>query len=103
MRLIELGDRAKAHAEFAGKAALMIIFASGATKKLFAIASLLHEWTTIEPATRWTYLAAHVSALAFILLLILTTVIRRRPLRNAEGIEPRLSALAGTFLGLTLG
>ena len=89
--------------ELASKAALIVLFAAGATHKALSIVSLLHEWSLIEPIKRWTYLAAHLSALAFMLLLVLTTLVRYRPMRSAEGWEPRLSALAGTFLGLALG
>jgi protein-S-isoprenylcysteine O-methyltransferase Ste14 len=32
----------------------------------------------------------------------LLAVVRLKPIRNAEGIEPRLSALAGTFLSVAL-
>ena len=89
--------------EFAGKVALVIFFGSGATHKAAAISSLLHQWPTIDPATRWTYLAAHLCGLIFLVLIIGTTVVRHRPVRSAEGIEPRLSALIGTFLGGALG
>lgn len=85
-------------AELAGKIALVIFFGSGATHKTLAIASLLRQWQTIEVATRWTYLAAHVCGLAFLVLIIGMTIVRYPPLRSAEGLEPRLSALAGTFL-----
>ena len=34
---------------------------------------------TVEPITRWTYLAAHTAALAFISLLVLTTLVRLPP------------------------
>lgn len=103
MKTIEWNENVSPYAELAGKAALIVFFAWGGTHKLLAIAALLREWSTIEPVTRWTYLAAHVSAFAFISLLVVTTLVRYRPIRNAEGLEPRVSALVGTFLGLTLG
>ena len=103
MKVIAWKDGARPYVELVSKAALVALFASGATHKILAIASLVHEWPTVEPVKRWTYLAAHLSGLAFILLIIVTTVFRYRPLRNAKGLEPRLSAIAGTFLALTLG
>ena len=103
MKAVEWKEDAKPYVELVSKAALIVLFASGATHKVLAIGSLLHDWPTVEPITRWTYLAAHASALAFMSLLVLTTLVRYRPVRSSDGIEPRLSALAGTFLGLALG
>ena len=98
-----LSAKSGVYAEVAGKAALIAVFAVGGTRKVLAITTLLHEWGATDPATRWTYLTAQVCALAFIVLIIVTTFIRHRPLRSAEGLEPRLSALGGTFLAGTLG
>ena len=103
MKALEWKGDAKPYVELVSKAALIVLFASGGTHKVLAIASLLHDWSTVEPIKRWTYLAAHASALAFMSLLVLTTLVRYRPVRSSDGIEPRLSALAGTFLGLALG
>ena len=89
--------------EFAGKIALIAFFGSGIAHKIRAILSLLSDWPTVDSATRWTYLAAHVCGLIFLVLIIATTIIRHRPVRSAEGIEPRISALVGTFLGGALG
>ena len=90
-------------ADFVGKLALVIVFGSGATHKVISIVSLLNEWAAVEVATRWTYLAAHVCGLAFLVLVVAMTIVRYPPLRSADGLEPRLSALAGTFLAGTLG
>jgi protein-S-isoprenylcysteine O-methyltransferase Ste14 len=103
MKALEWSDDAKPYVELAAKAALIALFAWSGTHKVLALISLMREWDTIEPVTRWTYLAAHTAALAFISLMVLTTIVRYRPIRSAEGLEPRLSALAGTFLGLSLG
>jgi protein-S-isoprenylcysteine O-methyltransferase Ste14 len=103
MKALEWSDGAKPYVELAAKATLIVVFASGGTHKVLALIALMREWSTIEPVTRWTYLAAHTAALAFMSLVVLTTLIRLRPVRNADGLEPRLSAIIGTFLALTLG
>lgn len=103
MSVATFSDRAGLYVELAGKGILIAAFGVGSSLRAFAIASLLNNWSTVEPLTRWTYLAAHLTALAFMALVIATTIVRHRPVRRAEGIEPRVSALAGTFLALSLG
>ena len=103
MGITDLASRLGLNFEFVGKVALIVFFGSAATLKLGAISSLVVQWSTIDSITRWTYLAAHVCGLTFMILIIATTIIRYRPVRSAEGIEPRVSALAGTFLGVSLG
>jgi protein-S-isoprenylcysteine O-methyltransferase Ste14 len=44
------------------------------------------------------HIATSASRALFLALIVATTVTRLRPLRKAVGIEPRLSALLGTFL-----
>jgi protein-S-isoprenylcysteine O-methyltransferase Ste14 len=44
-----------------------------------------------------------VAAIAFLLLLAAFVVLRSRPTRRADGLEPRASALAGTFIVYTFG
>jgi protein-S-isoprenylcysteine O-methyltransferase Ste14 len=44
------------------------------------------------------HLAMRLSTITFLLLIAATTILRSRPTAKAEGLEPRLSALAGTFL-----
>ena len=43
-------------------------------------------------------LMCQFAILLFLLLVVTTTIFRLKPLRSSEGLEPRLSALAGTFL-----
>ena len=44
------------------------------------------------------HIAMRLSTLAFLLLLGIVVVFRERPSAKATGLEPRISALAGTFL-----
>src|SRR4029077_267835 len=43
-------------------------------------------------------IAMRLSTIAFLLLLAVAALLRTRPSAKAPGLEPRLSALAGTFL-----
>ncbi|WP_202306225.1 methyltransferase family protein [Mesorhizobium sp. L-8-10] len=47
-------------------------------------------------------LAAGVASLGFLLLIVVTTVRRLPPKRSAEGIQPRVVALLGSFATVTL-
>jgi protein-S-isoprenylcysteine O-methyltransferase Ste14 len=44
------------------------------------------------------HVAMRLSTVTFLLLTAAATILRSRPSAKAEGLEPRLSALAGTFL-----
>jgi protein-S-isoprenylcysteine O-methyltransferase Ste14 len=88
--------------EFLGKAGLIAVFGVFAASKLVAVASSWASWEHTADLDRHLNLAAQLAGLAFILLLLGTTLLRFRPSRTAEGWEPRISALIGTFLTLSL-
>jgi protein-S-isoprenylcysteine O-methyltransferase Ste14 len=44
------------------------------------------------------YIAMRLSTIAFLLLIAAAVILRTRPSGKASGLEPRISALAGTFL-----
>src|SRR5690349_8718756 len=48
-------------------------------------------------------LAMRLSAIAVLVLLAASVVLRARPVGRARGFEPRVSALAGTFIVYTFG
>ena len=60
------------------------------------------EWGRQPVGPAFLHLAASISRGLFIALIVTTTLTRLRPIRKATGIEPRLSALMGTFLLLGL-
>lgn len=93
----------RVHADFIGKALIVVLFGTGAAQKAFALAALLYHWSEIEPAMLWSYLAAHCAALAFITLTITLTIIRTAPVKRSAGIEPTVTAWIGTFLAGTMG
>jgi protein-S-isoprenylcysteine O-methyltransferase Ste14 len=92
---------AKTSADTAGKAAIILFFSLAGKQKILTIIALLGS-SAMEPLQRFLHAAAAASALVFILLVIATTLFRHRPLREADGFEPWLSALTGTFLAGTL-
>jgi protein-S-isoprenylcysteine O-methyltransferase Ste14 len=88
--------------ELLGKAGVIAVFGVLATWKAMAIGSVLAAWDTTAGADKYLDLAAQIAGLAFLLLILATTLFRFKPKATAEGWEPRLSALLGTFLTLSL-
>jgi protein-S-isoprenylcysteine O-methyltransferase Ste14 len=85
-------------ADFIGRAAVAGLFTYMATNQTLAAIALFQE--AGEP--RFLDLATRLASIAFIVLVVGVTVLRLKPIRNAEGFEPRFSALAGTFLSIAL-
>lgn len=84
-------------ADFAGRATLVALFGFLTTTKVWSIIDLIKD----PAGLRFLDLAASLASLAFVMLVVGMTIVRLKPIRNAEGFEPRFSALAGT--ALTLG
>jgi protein-S-isoprenylcysteine O-methyltransferase Ste14 len=53
-----------------------------------------------DPAASISDLMTSIANLAFLILVIATTAIRLKPIDAAEGIQPRVVALAGTFASI---
>jgi protein-S-isoprenylcysteine O-methyltransferase Ste14 len=90
-RMTELGD-------FFGRFALVVIFAAMATHQVVSLIALFGE--SGEPD--FLDLAIRLASIAYVVLVVGLTVIRLKPMRSAEGLEPRFSALVGTFLSVAL-
>jgi len=88
--------------EVLGKASLLAIFGVFATFKTTAVSSRLMSWEPSQGIENHIELAAQVAALVFVVLLLGLTLVRFKPKETAEGSEPRVSALVGTFLSLSL-
>jgi protein-S-isoprenylcysteine O-methyltransferase Ste14 len=84
--------------EFVGRIALVGIFAAWATIQMLGVIALFGD--SGEP--RFLDLATRLAGIAYIVLAMGLTLVRLKPIRNAEGFEPRLSALAGAFLSIAL-
>jgi protein-S-isoprenylcysteine O-methyltransferase Ste14 len=84
-------------ADFAGRATLVAFFGFLATNKIMLV---INKFKTSEDIQILDF-AVSLAGLAFVMLIVGMTIVRLKPLRQAEGLEPRLSALAGT--GLSMG
>ena len=82
-------------ADLIGRIALVTLFAAMATQQTVALFRHPGEADVLDIATR-------VASIAYIALVVGLTVMRLKPLRSADGWEPRFSALAGTFLSVAL-
>src|SRR3984893_4792702 len=69
---------------------------------MFQVIDLEHYIAKVDPTLRDTVYAINVvmrvSGIAFLILIATSVVLRGRPAGKARGIEPRVSALIGTFL-----
>ncbi len=86
--------------ELVGKLLIVSVFAYLATGQLIEIIGRLR---TPVPTALWALgLAVQLLSLAFVLLVVAMTVRRLPASRSASGFEPRLAAIAGTFLLMLL-
>lgn len=85
-------------ADLAGRIALVVMFAAVATNQTLGVIGLFEDYG--EPG--FLDLATRLASIAYVVLIVSVTVVRLKPIRNAAGLEPRLSALAGTFLSIAL-
>jgi protein-S-isoprenylcysteine O-methyltransferase Ste14 len=101
VQVTELSRNASA-GEVLGKAILLAVFGVFAALKALAIKSQLGSWEPGQVVEKYIELAAQFASLAFLVLLLSLTLLRFRPQGTAGGWEPRVSALMGTFLSLSL-
>ncbi|WP_224549237.1 methyltransferase family protein [Mesorhizobium sp. CA16] len=86
--------------DFVGRATMTLYFTVCATlKAATTVAGVSNsDWTV-----RWLVeIGANIAALGFMMLVVVTTVARLPPLKTAQGIEPRISALIGCLATVTL-
>ena len=84
--------------DWTARAAIVIVFTSFA---FFGIAGIPRH-LPVDSVHRVLMLAASVANVMFVSLVAATALTRLAPIRKARGIEPRLSALAGSFLCMSL-
>jgi protein-S-isoprenylcysteine O-methyltransferase Ste14 len=89
-------------ADLLGRIGIVLFFSFGASGKLKLIFKSVTEWQAASPDFHLLNLLTDIAGLAFLLLVISTTIIRLKPLNAADGIEPRVMALAGTFAMMLL-
>jgi protein-S-isoprenylcysteine O-methyltransferase Ste14 len=81
-----------------GRIGIVIYFVYAVVRNIVALRTEQIEWKTLTVENKELWLLSHLSILFFLLLAIVTTIFRIQPINTAEGIEPRITALAGTFL-----
>lgn len=80
-----------------GRIGIVALFTQGAATKSMAVYRDVWNWSAASPDFEALRLLSEMASLAFLVLIVTTTIMRLKPLRSAEGIEPRVMALAGTF------
>lgn len=90
----EIGD-------FLGRVGIAFYFSAAATFKIMSIARLIFG-SGPRPENWVLSLLSDLASLVFVSLVIAMTVVRLKPSRGAQGLEPRVTAMAATFLMLSL-
>ncbi len=83
-----------------GRSLLIAIFSLLAALQINSIAALLHAPENLDGAG--SVIVAKVFTLVFVLMTVFLTVRRLPPKSSAAGIEPRVTAVAGTFILMVL-
>ena len=95
------GSRQVEVSEFLGRAGIALYFSVAAMVKIMSITRLLGS--SSPPADNWLLLLlSDLASLVFLCLIVVMAVIRLKPSRGAQGIEPRVTAMAATYLMLPL-
>jgi protein-S-isoprenylcysteine O-methyltransferase Ste14 len=89
-------------ADFLGRSAIIAYFTLVASLKIIGAATHIRNWHELAEDNRLLILFSDLAVILFLLLVVITTLFRLRPIKSADGLEPRLSALAGTFLLIAL-
>lgn len=84
--------------DFLGRAGIVAYFSWAASARLAGIYSGIVNWATLTMDHKPLWLLSQIAVLLFLLLVVATTFFRLKPIQSAEGLEPRFTALAGTFL-----
>jgi len=80
-----------------GRLGIIVLFSQGALVKGKAWAADVSAWMSGAADASLLAMLSEAANLAFLLLIITTTVFRLPPIRGAQGIEARVTALLGTF------
>jgi len=88
--------RGVAVAEFLGRGGLVAYFSFAAVVQAQSILQLIEA--SPAPDNLLLQILSRIASLMFLSLIVILAMFRLKPSRKAEGIEPRLSAIAATFL-----
>jgi protein-S-isoprenylcysteine O-methyltransferase Ste14 len=81
-----------------GRACIVAYFTYAAAAKIVALRAAWIEWQTLTLENKELWVLSNLSNVLFLLLVVVTTIFRLKPINTAGGVEPRITALAGTFL-----
>lgn len=81
-----------------GRVGIVGYFTFAAVQSLTKLYTGFANWQSLAVDNKVLWVLSQFSVLIFLGLVITTTIFRLKSLRSADGLEPRLSALAGTFL-----
>lgn len=81
-----------------GRAGIVCYFTYAAASTAHNAFAAVAAWSSLQVAHKPLWLLSQLAVLLFLLLVVATTIVRLKPVRSAEGLEPRISALAGTFI-----
>jgi protein-S-isoprenylcysteine O-methyltransferase Ste14 len=84
------------------RATVVMIFALLVFANVYGGIHGLFDRTYQSPGYTLLQVAARLSNALFLALVVVTTLTRLRPIQKAPGLEPRASALLGTFMLMTL-
>jgi protein-S-isoprenylcysteine O-methyltransferase Ste14 len=88
--------RGVAVAEFLGRAGLVAYFSFAAVTQAQSMLQLIQA--SPAPDNLYLQILSRIASLMFLSLIVILAAFRLKPSRKAEGIEPRLSAMAATFM-----
>jgi protein-S-isoprenylcysteine O-methyltransferase Ste14 len=94
-----IGDGAH---DWLARAIVILVFTALASLSLNGAFQAAGNWSDQPPHQQFLYVAARLSNALFLALVAATAVTRLRPVRKAVGVQPRVSALLGTFLATSL-
>ena len=84
--------------DWTARAAVVVVFTALVLMGIAGIPRLL----PLDSIHKLLMIAARIANILFLSLVAATTITRLVPLQKSKGIEPRISALLGTFLCTTL-
>ncbi len=83
--------------DFLGRVLIVAVFSHAASISVLAIAQQIAKGWPPNSLESGLQLAAGFSNFAFLIMVVAMTVARRTPVRSASGLEPRVTALLGTY------
>jgi protein-S-isoprenylcysteine O-methyltransferase Ste14 len=92
------GPASNPWSDWAAKAAVVIVFTALAFVSLAGIAQIL----PLDSIRKVLMIAARIANVMFLCLIASTALTRLSPVLKSKGLEPRVSALVGTFMSLGL-